>query len=55
MKRKLKAIVCLGLSILVMMSCISGVSAANTDTIMSSPTVTVDSFQASDEFLDILI
>lgn len=54
MKRKLKAIVCLGLSILVMMSCISGVSAVTSDTIMSSRTITVDPFQASDEFLDIL-
>lgn len=54
MKRKLKAIVCLGLSILVMMSCISGVSAVTADRILSSRTVTIDPLQASDEFIDIL-
>ncbi|MGN0456519.1 MAG: dockerin type I domain-containing protein [Acutalibacteraceae bacterium] len=51
MKRKLKSAVCLGLSALAMMSCISGVSAANTDTIMSSRTITVDPSQVSDDFL----
>ncbi|MGN1112300.1 MAG: dockerin type I domain-containing protein [Acutalibacteraceae bacterium] len=51
MKRKLKTAVCLGLSALAMMSCKSGVSAADTDTIMSSRTITVDPSQVSDDFL----
>lgn len=51
MKRKLKTAVCLGLSALAIMSCISGVSAINTDEIMSSRTITVDPSQSSGDFL----
>ncbi|MGN1112299.1 MAG: hypothetical protein ACI4RP_03755, partial [Acutalibacteraceae bacterium] len=51
MKRKLKTAVCIGLSALAIMSCISGVSAINTDEIMSSRTITVDPSQMSGDFL----
>ena len=51
MKRKFKTAVCLGLSALAMISCISGVSAVNTDKILSSRTITVDPSKVSDDFL----
>ena len=51
MKRKLRTAVCLGLSALAMMSCISGVSAVTADKILSSRTITVDPSAVSDDFL----
>lgn len=51
MKRKLKSAVCLGLSALAMMSCVSGASAVTADKILSSRTVTVDPSAVTDDFL----